>query len=446
MNERTVIYLHLIIAFIAFPLQRSLGPEFQFVMMPYVFYLVWSRNPLFLPALFVLFAAASTSSYVILLTTFFVTAVNIPVLCKMGLRWLGCLALFPAPILIWQTSQRALALELGVVEILTPLPYYLGLFPFFYGVLIAPRVKQEVLNGLYVSLFLLPFLELLPNQVSTIRAFWMSFPLFFALLGAKLCLRGRLDLKMRGLLLSPVLLVLSVVGVLQLSFTLVLSGIVAVFAVCASRNRWRKALGIIAQPKVIILFVALMLVILETRSRYSVLQPDTPVAAKEVSRSEWRELLLFLKYKAFDDRARIWAGGWSRIVEDKLLWPPYEAPAFSYISSRGRQVEGVVFGVHNIGLELMRNYGIIFGAMLALVFLLMLIKGPGEFLLQGCVNNSALLLAATCLGTGLGGGLVGQYVLTVNFSFLLMSLSGIFYSTAYRHKSEAGCYREDRED
>ncbi len=160
LSQNFIIYFHLLIAFIIFPLQVNSGPSIKFILAPYVVYLVWSKKALYLPALFVFIAAGSILSIVILLTTAVLTVRNLPLFKTMNLTWIILLLLLPSPIFIWQTLERILTMNLGIVDIFTPLSFYLGYFPFFYGILIAPKVNSKIITAIYLTLFLLPFVQI----------------------------------------------------------------------------------------------------------------------------------------------------------------------------------------------------------------------------------------------------------------------------------------------
>src|SRR5690606_5522043 len=132
------------------------------------------------------------------------------------------------------------------------------------------------------------------------------------------------------------------------------------------------------------------------------------------------DFLAFVQYKAFDDRAVIWAGGWNLITSEDMLLPPYEVPVYDYISNRGAVIEDVDFGIHNIGLELMRNYGLLVVSLVALVYLLMIVQS-GSVFYSDETNPYPIVFAAVVIGTGLIGGLVGQFVLQSTFSLIIMS-------------------------
>jgi hypothetical protein len=160
---------------------------------------------------------------------------------------------------------------------------------------------------------------------------------------------------------------------------------------------------------------------------FSVQKSNAFLQQDELSYFVWDEFWTLLQFKAFDDRAVIWAGGWDTIIKTELWWTPYDVPQYSYETNKGADIENVEYGIHNIGLELMRNYGIMVGGFITLIYLLFLIQGPGKYIFRNRKLDGLSILASACIGTGLVGAFVGQFVLMVTFSLILMSISGILF-------------------
>ena len=423
---KSIGFIHLLVAIAMLPLQTMLGPSFQILVAPYIAYLVWARNPLYLPALFVLIAPGSTLSIFALLITLVLTVLYIPKFRTMRLGWLVLLALLPLPVFIYMTGVRLFGMGMGIVEILKPLGFYLGLFPFFYGILIAPKIDRRALEGILLTFLILPLLKFMPLVEFSIRAYWFSFPLFFAFAGAKIFLSKRLKVPFQWSVLS-ILFLLFAISFLGIKFTLIFAAFLALFALFTAVKGYEWLLNLFAKPKLVILSVALVAVIVSIGSNYSTRNTQLYNVQESINYFDPESFWEGLKFKTFGDRAPIWAGGWALIQEEKMIWPPYKAPSYSFLNYKGSEVEDIEFGIHNIGLELMRNYGMVVGGVITLTYILMLIIGPGRFLRNRVNSPYLLLLAATCLGSGIVGGLVGQYVLMIAFSFILLSLSGMLF-------------------
>lgn len=424
------LWFHIAIAFLLLPLYSLLGESFKYVVAPYVLYLVWSKNPTFLPALFIHFTPGSTISILILLMIFGLTVVDYSNFKKIGLGWLLFFALLPLPIFAYQTIERIFVLKLSLTEVLIPFSFYLGLFPFFYGIQIAPKFTKEIWNGLVLVLLLLPFLKFVPMIEYSIRAYWFSFPLFFGLASLIFLPFSPIKLSKGGKLISILFLIASFTGLLGIKFTLLFSGLVTFLVLVLYLRDWNFLLNLLARPLVIILCILLVVSIINGVDQYG----SSNIKYNELSYTDPDDFWTLLQYKAFDDRAVIWAGGWDLVTSKDMLLPPYEPPSYEFISNRGAVIEDVEFGIHNIGLELMRNYGLLVGSLITVVYLLMIVRS-GQVFFSGVIQPYVLLFAAVVLGTGLVGGLVGQFVLMNTFSLILMSLAGVcFKYSQYREE------------
>ena len=134
------------------------------------------------------------------------------------------------------------------------------------------------------------------------------------------------------------------------------------------------------------------------------------------------DILPALEFKAFGDRGILWGGVWSVLVQENNVWPPIQPPLVSY--EAGHKMLEVTFGAHNIGLELLRQYGFVVGSIgLAVYVNIVLAVGKGVSVYN--LHPLTLVIGAVVLATSVIGGLTGHFVLMNNFSFLLMSLAGI---------------------
>src|SRR5690606_13125044 len=130
-RDTKILWYNVILALLLLPAYQMLGEALKYVVAPYVLYMVWKRDPIYLPALFVHFTPGSTISSFILILVLVLTIADFSRFRKMGIGWLLLLALLPLPFFIYQTIERIFVLNQGLIQILTPLSFYLGIFPFF---------------------------------------------------------------------------------------------------------------------------------------------------------------------------------------------------------------------------------------------------------------------------------------------------------------------------
>lgn len=421
--------LHILIAILLLPVYQTFGEGFKYIVAPYILYLIWQCNPLFLPALFIHFSPGSTISILILITIFILTIINIPLFLKMKLGAALLLAFLPFPILFYQTLERIFILKLNFVDIVKPLSFYLGIFPFFYGILVFPKLNETIWKMLIGVLFILPFLKFVPGVDGNIRGYWFSFPLFFTLLGATLFYGRSFKFSSAIIWTSSLFLAITVAfEVFGLKFTLIFSGFLALISLTLSVRDSTFWLSLLTRPRTIIISVLLVAGIIAGVNKYGNVKSMSKVEQESLSYLDWDDFWMLLQYKTFDDRAVIWEGGWEMLNNKDMLWPPHSPPSYSYYNASGSKIKNVEFGIHNIGLELMRNYGIIIGIIITLTYAFMLIIGPGKLLFVHSRYRYAIVFSATCIGAGWVGGLVGQHVLMPTFSLILMGFCGISFA------------------
>ena len=417
--------LHLVIAFLCFPLYYVFGEAPKILLLPYVCYMVWSQNPIYLPALLIHFTPGTTVSLFILLMCLIVSIVNLKKIKQRNLRVLFRLYLLLLPVFLYWFYINLTKNHIGFSLSLTYISFYLGLFPFFYGLLISNRVTKKIFDKIILVLFILPFLSFLPLEIGVVRAYWLSLPLFGAILltyfsSFRKYLKG--NYKLLSVFFVGVMVLIS-----SMKFTLLMSLLLGFLIFILNLKRKYNWVSIFSGKKLILLSVLIVVLIMQNVSDYSVVTSYNQQAIRStgMSFSDVGDFITFLKFKAFDDRAIVWVGGWAYLLDIGHYWPTGLVPEYSYTTNTGVVIDEVSYGIHNIGLELMRNYGIVIGAIIT-IFYLYIIGGLTKQLPEK-ENVFILLLASVLIGVGFIGGMVGQFVLQPTFSFIFFSLIGVIY-------------------
>lgn len=425
-RDSIVIWTNVAIALMMIPLYHSLGEGFKFLVAPYVLYMVWSRNANFFPALVVHFLPGSTISSFMLVLCLILAVVKWKAVSRTGLGVPLALLLLPLPYFLFQTAERAVLLKATFVELVTPLSsYYLGLFSFYYGVLIAKQISSRIWKSVILVLFLLQLLSVIGIYAFTVRYFFFLLPLAVVIGFYSLNRNRRKTLGRAEKLVSLSILMLVIGGFLPLTFTLVLASLLAVLVLVLADSNLHAFLSILSSPRVIIVLVLVVVIVSAASEDYQgPLEVLTAESLLEVS-----DMWAFLEFKALGDRGSLWKAGIEFIITQKVFWPPLAVPEFSYVSASGTVFEEVEFGFHNLGLELTRNYGIVFGFFLFFMFVWFLTKG-GRLLYVPLGGTYERVFAAAALGTGIAGSLAGQYPLQPTFSFFLLSVAGICHVRA----------------
>jgi len=426
-KDSLVIWSNVAIALLFVPAYMYLGETFKYFVSPYIIYMVWSKDPRYFPALIIHIIPGSTISSLILLTCLIMVISKMGSVYQYRLRGLFLLAILPALIFIGQIFIKIFYLNNTFIEIVSSLSFYLGLFPFFYGVIVSKKVNNQIWESILIVLFLLTIMMFLPNTQIKFRGYWFSFPLFVVIFVSIINGQFRNGLNNSILLISLLFILLIIIlKEIELKFTLIFSATVSITILFFYYFRIKILLSWLTKLRLIVLGILVTILIIISSSSYNGKYRNY----EELSLFDMESPLEYFIYKALGDRGVLWRGGWDFMVQEKLIWPPNEVPDYSFVNSSGVNIEGVNFGMHNLGLELMRNYGFVVGGIIILVYVLMITRSGRVFSLN-YQNVYVLIFAATVLGTGIVGGLVGQFPLMSTFSFLLMGIAGMIYGKSF---------------
>lgn len=396
---------------------------------PYIIYLVYKRDPVYLPALIVFVTPGTTITYAVLFSTMILSISSFKEIKKYGLKWVFLLTLLPAVIFLYISLQRLLVMGEGLVAILTPLDYYLGIFPFFYGVLIAKKISRNSINGILIALFIMPLLSQFGIVNFSIRIYWISYPVFMIIfLGSLIYIIQKKAVNQNWFFLSFLFLLFN----LSPKFTVLFSGIISLIIFYFKAYQRKILLKIFTSWRIVIVFlVVIFLVISNAEKAIESLSIQDLNSTESSYYGSWSSFKEQLYFKAFGDRAPIWLGGWNIIIEQKefYFYPPTKPFVYTMQSLTGSEISENEIPIHNLLLELMRNYGFLYGLWLFILFIYFCIIGAGKFIWGMKENNVLLLsLSAGTLGSALVGSLVGQYPLMGTFSISMITFLGIFFA------------------
>ncbi len=421
-------FLHFLFALAILPFQQSF-PEFvKLAFIPYVYFLVNEKNPIYIPALIALVTPGTTIAYGVLLSTLILSLINYKLFLSYNLKYLFILTVLPIPIFLNLVYERVFINGDSFLKSLLNLDYFLSLYPFFYGILCVKKLDDKSIKGIYISLFLLPLFGALSFVDFGVRVLWLSYPVFF------IGLLISLYLKYIKVTLSNYLILFSFLFLLindLPKFTLVFSGIVGLLIMFFKIKKNQIWLSFFTTWIFLFLCIAIFYFVISDSGLINPIVKNLNIENTEINYYEsWSSFKNMLYFKTFGDRVPIWVGGWDAISKQKefLFLPPLAPFKYSILTFSGYDIEVNELPVHNLLLELMRNYGLFFGAYIFLVFSFFLILGPGKFIRKTNSPNILLfILAAGSIGSALMGALVGQYPLLLTFSISLITLFGIFH-------------------
>lgn len=389
----------------------------------YMFYLIKQKDPIYLPAIVVWASPGSTISFSILISCVIVAVYNYKEYRTRIERMVLNVSLLLIPLFVWMSIVRVFEIEAGLVKTLTPLGYFLGLFPFFYGILMAKKISNASINGFIVTLCLLPLFMKLNILVETVRLFWLSYPFFLAVIIMGLMRFNSVGKRGRLLILISILFVTMFPSP---KFTLLFSSIVGVAVLIYKKYRLENVFGKISWQRISVLFLLIVGYFINTGNEMIGKYKNIDLGG-DTYYSSFEDFTNKLSFKAFGDRSVIWIGGWEAIkTNGSYFTVPYDITSFRYKNIDGVVQEDVSFGVHNLALELMRYYGVFIGIIISIVYFIMVSVGTLKFITKK-KRFDLNVLAASCLGCGIVGALVGQFPLMITFSVGFMSLCGIFH-------------------
>lgn len=425
---RVNIFAHVFLALVFLPMQIFMSEAFRLLLLPYVLYMVFSKNPAFFPALLIYATPGNTISLFLLASCLIVGVFNLNTLRIFKVRNIFISLIVVLPIFLFFLFYGLFVSKIGLSHSLLYLNYYLSFFPFFYGIIISSKFKRDHWRAIVLVCFMLPLIMFipLPEKIS-IKLFWLSLPLFIVFLVIQLFGDERkfrvydVDFGKWG-----VIFVVLAYFFYELRFTPILCAIISCIILFLYSISKKFLIKFLTAGKIGCVIFLVMLLAINSREEFSI---NRQIDIGDYEISNFNSLITYLKFKTFDDRAMIWKGGWDFLVSNAHYWPTGSAPAFSFKSAMGAEIDDVEYGIHNIGLELMRNYGIVLGVYLTLIYITIMLKLNIVF--RNVKNSFILIFSAVLLGIGIGGGMVGQLVLMSSFSFAFMGLVGLCYSAAF---------------
>ncbi|PZW43782.1 hypothetical protein LX95_00106 [Mesonia algae] len=428
-KQQQTILLHVIIAFLCLPIHYYMGEVFKLALLPYVLYLLFSKNPNYLPALIIHAVPGNTVSLVLLFSCIWISMANYKKLKKYRVTLIFKALIILLPVFLFFFYEGIFLKKYGISLSLQYLSFFLSFFGFFYGILLANKVNKNHWRAIILIIFLMPLIMYLPSpQKIIIRLFWLALPLAITILvanflGAKLKVR-------KNLKTWSALFVLLIGIPYGLKFTPIFSAIIAISILLFYIKDYKLFFNMLTKPRIGVIVIILMILAIYSIDDFTMRQ-NFNVADYKIN--DLNSFMAYLKFKTFDDRAILWKGGWDFLVNSLHYWPTGEVPSYSYISAKGGKIDEIEFGMHNIGLEMMRNYGIIIGAYLTCVYMIIITKLHIVF--KNVTSSFLLILSATLLGLGIAEGIVGQAVLMPMFSFTFLGLTGICYGIAESNRT-----------
>jgi len=417
---------NIIFAIVCMPLFSFGGEIFKYAVLPYVAYMIFSRNPDYLPSLIIFTIPGNVITVAILLLSFIVTLYKIKMFKNSSIKFYLYLALIPTPYLIINTIYRIIYVNKSIIDELVYLSMFFGLFSFFYFYILTRegRIKLNHIIIILALLFVIILLNFLYPEDDPIRYIFYSFPLagcfIFSVRNSHF---SKFDSAIKLTSLIAFLYFLYVVN--HQTFTLLLSAIISLHLIYLYHTQKVKSLKIYTSYLPFILSFFFVFYAMTNAEIYSVdVNQKQDVEYSTLSLDDVGAFKNRLLNKAFDDRAPLWNAVYLQILNNPHFLPPENIEEYTLTTTEGFESE-TNLPAHNLFLELIRVYGLLFGIIASFVYINFIVSASKLLLIKE-LNPIIIALLSVFLAIGIAGSTTGQYPLLLTFSFMFLGLGGYF--------------------
>lgn len=417
----------------------SVGTLYGLVTGPFLMWMVFKGQPVYFLPLLIHFCYGRQQLYFILAACFAYSLLHSNQISRKGLLlpWLFYLAL--SPFFIWYTFERYRFFG-GVFAVggtLEGLGYYWSLSAFFWAAITIKRLPREFFDGLFWFSFSLYMVYAVTAYLPV--SFHYSRFLMFAetympvYVFWSVVRKRRIDWKkFICAFAGSCVYALGVARIWGPKITFSQAGhcLIAMsylFFAC-SRFKW------IARYTPPLLGLAISTVIVfHTISVYYDRRGDAVGAGflydNDAQVKSIGQLLENFQFKAINDRGSVWTASWDSIqrqMRDSAVWIPPLAICGEVRTDEGG-FRAIELTAHNTMLELWRQYGVYGGLGLFVCFAIIVSHKRLRMVLCEDACNWYGLLVAMCFGQVIGGAHTGQYILNLEFGFILFAALGACY-------------------
>lgn len=417
---------NIIFAIVCIPLFSLGGEIFKYAILPYIAYMVFSRNPDYLPSLIIFMIPGNVITVTILLLSFIVTLYKIKIFKNSNIKFYLYLTLLPTPYLIINSIYRIIYVNKSIIEELVYLSMFFGLFAFFYFYILTKegRLKLNHIIVILALLFFVILLNFLYPEDDPIRYIFFSFPLAGSFIfSVRNTYFSKFDSSIK--LFSLIAFLYFLYAINYQTFTLLLSAIISIHLIYLYNTKKIKSLKLYTSYLPFVLSVIFVFYAIKNSEIYSVDANQKQVV--EYSTLSLEDMSAFknrLLNKAFDDRAPLWNGIYLSILNNPRILPPTSIEEYTIVTNEGFESQSEL-PAHNLFLELIRLYGLLFGIIASIVFIHFIVSAS-KLLLTKNLNPIVCALLCVYLAVGIAGSTTGQFPLLFTFSFMFLGLGGYF--------------------
>lgn len=410
---------------VSIPIYFYLG-NVKFILYPLVAWMVWTKRTEFFPGLIIHLFTESSVTYVILFTTFLLFIYHYRFWIQISMKKLFWITLIPLPFVVWQFYQKYFVNSELMIESISPLQYYLSLFPFFYGLLLNKSGRKINYDYLLFVFFFAIILQLSGQLTNTVRIIMLASPIvinFSLFIPLK---RGIFSVFIKTL---GILLFLSVIFSLK-ERSLTSTGILIfsiVFYYLRTKSEWFKRIALssflIGSS---IVFVAVIIYINFDAPKMGYLKIDSSIN-KEMT------IIERIQSKSLEDRAPIWVSTFQDLIQENQWFPKKTSDLILIYGIDGSVYESEI-EAHNLFLALLRNYGYLIGVIVSVIYIYFLVRIIQCF--RNCnLEKLEMIIVSSLVSIALVGTTTAQFPLMSPFSFAYIGLIGYFSGKLFKNKA-----------
>lgn len=424
-GNNEIMYFHIILSTASLLGYYSESMIFKIIMIPYVLFLVFSKKAIYYPSILLHTLPGTVITHIILLSVLIITIINYRKFINIKLDKLFIITLIPIPILLWVGIYRAVIDNSEIVKSLMFMMPYLGLFCFYYGIFISKTFTKNIWSGLLtVFLIMIVFQEL--DLFGTIRTLNFIFPFTLGIAVYSVLKNKRIMTKNQILIIFIIQIYHFINFIVGSSLTNLTTLIFSIILLLLYIYNYRIILNILFKP-ISFAFIIFIFILLVSNYGDKTLPVSVNDAAATYELRNYDQMKDRITFKLFADRLPLWKGSLELIYNEFKLFPSTIQSKIS-VKYESQMIEREVeYGAHNLYLDLIIPYGLIIGTMAIVVYILLIIIDAKNI---NRINTPAIYIICflTIFSISFIGSISGSYMLSSNFSLLLMGLAGIVHS------------------
>ncbi len=419
-------------------LTRFLGAKVSILLVPVVAWMMWKQDVRFYPTLVLLMAVYGYHLYVYLFACLIMSIVNwkkfdaYPRVVKGLLMFL----LIPVPLIVGVCIRNISYFGDTMSLAFEPLLMYLGVFPFFFGLVISKNFnKQDARLIIYSSLVFaaMQFIAAPSEEgegTETIRVIFLAIPIVICSITYGLFNRHFLVFTVPG---GVLFFLYALVGWGN-TLTIMGSALFSAALLCFVQLRARSVVRGVNSLLPFILSIAFVVFVVTNYEKYAVSAYDKSIKYDDLTSNwNWESIKIRFQVKTFDDRAALWRACWQDVSTEPYMVPNIGIKNLVVESAVGNTYESDLYA-HNEFLQILRTLRWGLGLFLIVGYIAVIILG-GRFLRLPLHKDEPMCpIMASTITVGIIGATTGHYPLMVTFSFMFTSLLGIGYGLYCQEK------------